>query len=254
MKRSDLEPAELPTSRRPGRPARIDRRRIVDAAIAVSTESGPAEVTMSAVAKRLGVAMPGLYHHVSSLDELLSSVAEELLGRLVLPDVRLRWDRWLVTFSYDLRVLLQTQPLLTRLPYLAVHPPFDATALERALRVLTRAGFAPDYALVMFSQHVRVVVDLVHAEHAREHERAAGRSPIAYLRQIATADRRADTPILDAVLARFGEVPDDRRGYDDVLFEWQLHLEIAGWAAALAGDLPTTVLGPPRPLDPEELP
>jgi hypothetical protein len=54
------------------------------------------------------------------------------------------------------------------------------------------------------------------------------------------------TPILHRVLDRWADLPDDRGGYDDVLFEWQVDLELAGWRAVLAGQLPTRLLGPPQ--------
>lgn len=212
-------------------------------------ESVDEPLTMAAVSARLGVAQPALYYHVRNMDELLTLVAAALLDEIELPDLRMRWDRWLAEFSLRLRQLLIDQPVLTRLPYLAVHPPFSAEALEGSLTVLTRAGFAPDYALVMFSQHVRVVVDLVHAEHAREHERQAGRSQIGFLRTImANRTESASTPILDAIADRFAGLPDDVEGYDDLLFDWQINIEIAGWRAVLDNQVPTQLLGTPLPL------
>jgi AcrR family transcriptional regulator len=237
-----------PQRRGRGRPALVDRDGIVAAAVALADEQGIEAVTMARVARQLGVAAPALYYHVGNSDELLTAVAESFVTRFPLPNPRLRWDRWLLTFAESFRSLLQERPVLTRLPYLSVHPPFPAESLEQALRVLTRAGFAPDYALVLFGEHVRTVVELVHAEHAREHERRAGRGQLAELRRIAVATSGVDTPILAEVLRRWDGVPDDRGGYDDVLFRWQMALALASWRALLADEVTPRLLGPPRPL------
>lgn len=59
---------------------------VVDAAIAIVDESGPGELTLSAVAGRAGVATPSLYKHVRNLAELrrlvTQRILEELTGRL----------------------------------------------------------------------------------------------------------------------------------------------------------------------------
>ena len=44
-----------------GRPARIDQMMIADAALEIGLE----DVTMKAVAERLGMSVTGLYHHVA---------------------------------------------------------------------------------------------------------------------------------------------------------------------------------------------
>ncbi|GAA1590482.1 TetR/AcrR family transcriptional regulator [Actinomadura kijaniata] len=59
---------------------------VVDAAVAIVDEGGPAALTLAAVASRAGVATPSLYKHVRNLAELrrlvTTRVLEELTGRL----------------------------------------------------------------------------------------------------------------------------------------------------------------------------
>ncbi|WP_067813211.1 TetR/AcrR family transcriptional regulator [Actinomadura kijaniata] len=59
---------------------------VVDAAVAIVDEGGPAALTLAAVASRAGVATPSLYKHVRNLAELrrlvTSRVLEELTERL----------------------------------------------------------------------------------------------------------------------------------------------------------------------------
>ena len=53
--------------RRVGRPARINRQLIAEAA----GEIGLADLTLKAVADRLGVSVTGLYHHIADKDDLM---------------------------------------------------------------------------------------------------------------------------------------------------------------------------------------
>jgi len=215
-------------------------------ALTIAAEEGAGAVSMSRVASRLGVAMPSLYYYVENLDELLSLVAAELLREMPLPNPRLRWDRWLTEFAQTMRSLLLEQPILTRLSYLSVHPPFRPQVLEQALRVLTKAGFSAEYALAIVGQHIRLVVDLVHAEHALAKERQNGRNPVSELRRSAKTATPEEIPLLLGVLEGYAHLPEDIGDYSEVLFEWVMSVQMAGLAAVLEGRVPWTLLGPPR--------
>ena len=65
-----------PAPRR-GRPPSIDREAIAEAVF----ELGTANATMRRVAERLGVSLPGLYHHVKNKDELLRVAAQHAQRR-----------------------------------------------------------------------------------------------------------------------------------------------------------------------------
>jgi AcrR family transcriptional regulator len=233
------EPSPRP---RLGRPALIDRNRIIDTALDIAATDGARSVTMSRVASELGVGMPALYYHVRNLDELLGLVAAALLEKLAVPDTALPWNQWLLEFAREMRALLLAQPVLTRVPFLAAHPTFLPAVYEHALEVMTRAGFRPDYALLMFGQYARVVTDLVHAEHARAEEAARGHHLMSYLRASAAQTPVEEIPILRSILDRWSDLPDVLPNYSDDLFEWQMALEIAGMTAVLKGRIPLTLL------------
>ena len=57
-----------------GRPAKFDEGRILDAALAITAESGPGAATIGAIAKRLGAPSGSLYHRFGSRDLLLASL------------------------------------------------------------------------------------------------------------------------------------------------------------------------------------
>ncbi|MGH3241657.1 MAG: TetR/AcrR family transcriptional regulator [Spirillospora sp.] len=57
-----------------GRPAKFDQDRILDAALAVTAESGPGAATIAAIAGRVGAPSGSLYHRFGSRDLLLATL------------------------------------------------------------------------------------------------------------------------------------------------------------------------------------
>ncbi|MFD0539407.1 TetR/AcrR family transcriptional regulator [Actinomadura luteofluorescens] len=57
-----------------GRPAKFGEDRILDAALAVTAEGGPAAATIAAIAERLGAPSGSLYHRFGSRDLLLATL------------------------------------------------------------------------------------------------------------------------------------------------------------------------------------
>ncbi|WP_141579275.1 TetR/AcrR family transcriptional regulator [Actinomadura sp. WMMA1423] len=57
-----------------GRPAKFSEDRILDAALAVTAEGGPAAATIAAIADRLGAPSGSLYHRFGSRDLLLATL------------------------------------------------------------------------------------------------------------------------------------------------------------------------------------
>jgi len=71
-----------------GRPARLSRAAIVDAALALLEESPAEPLTLLRVAREVDAVPAALYRHIGSLDELLDGVLARVLG-----DVRLEIRR-----------------------------------------------------------------------------------------------------------------------------------------------------------------
>ncbi|WP_067892487.1 TetR/AcrR family transcriptional regulator [Actinomadura chibensis] len=57
-----------------GRPAKFDQDQILDAALAVTADDGPAAATIAAIAGRLGAPSGSLYHRFGSRDLLLATL------------------------------------------------------------------------------------------------------------------------------------------------------------------------------------
>jgi AcrR family transcriptional regulator len=65
---------------------RLNRERVVEAALALVDAEGVDALTMRRLGTELGVQGMALYHHFESKDDLLNAVAMRLLGELALPD------------------------------------------------------------------------------------------------------------------------------------------------------------------------
>jgi AcrR family transcriptional regulator len=161
-----------------GRPARIDRATILDAALDLADAGGLAAVSMHAVARRLGVTTMALYRHLDGKDALLDGLVERLLTAFPVP-AHGPWEQRLTTMASGIRVVARQHPavfplLLTR-P--AVTPAAQRTrhavvvalgeaglpgaAAARAERLLSSAilGFAASEAAGRFRQHDPGVLD-----------------------------------------------------------------------------------------------
>jgi AcrR family transcriptional regulator len=107
--------SSLPTPpRRPAATRRASRsglsvEAIVAAAIALLDESGIERLAMRQVAQRLGVGVASLYGYVSSREELLDLVFDELVGQVPLPEPDpARWREQVFELMSGLRRVLSS--------------------------------------------------------------------------------------------------------------------------------------------------
>jgi AcrR family transcriptional regulator len=162
-----------------GRPAQINRTRILDAALAIADADGLDAVTMHAVAKRLGVTAMALYRHVEDKKDLLDGLVERLLTSLPLPPPDLTLDERLAAVARNMRATAAGHPnvfpLLLQRPAdtpaaLAVRDAvvaalgeagLDGATAARMERLLSTAvlGFAVSEVAGRFAHHDRAVLD-----------------------------------------------------------------------------------------------
>ncbi|CUU56919.1 Tetracyclin repressor, C-terminal all-alpha domain [Parafrankia irregularis] len=156
--------------RRAGRPARISRQMVVDAAAALT----PANVTIQAVADRLGVDRKAVSYYVSGREELLELITAQTLAHelehLALPTGDWR-DAVRVYARGVRRVLLREASLsllITRLPGAGVLMPAEAL-VDR----LVDGGFDEGDAMIALNLVTRMVFanakDILVARHFGEH-------------------------------------------------------------------------------------
>ncbi|MEZ5167474.1 MAG: TetR family transcriptional regulator [Acidimicrobiales bacterium] len=141
--------------RRRGRPPRISRSSVVDAAIEVGLD----DLSMDAVADRLGVTTPALYTHVRSRAELIQLAAADLLDDATrhlrtAPD----WESWLRGWA---RLLNEQLGPVGGDVLGAIEGGIDLASLDAAARgvaLLTGAGLTPVEAAHVLWLSARVAI------------------------------------------------------------------------------------------------
>ena len=162
-----------------GRPARIDRARVLAEALGLADEEGLEALTMAGVAKRLGVTPMALYRHVANKAELLDGVVELLLTEFPPPPAGLWWSQRLNVLAVNIRASAHRHPsvfpLLLQRPAMTTDARQTRDAVYRALgdagvpgdrvaqveRLVSTAvlGFAVSEAAGRFRHHSRPQLD-----------------------------------------------------------------------------------------------
>lgn len=217
-----------PAPRRRGRPPRIDRDKI----IAAAREIAPDQLTMQAVADRLGVHRNAVHYYVSDREGLLRLLATHAIENgpadYVVDDAA-TWQDTLLSFSAWLKEnYLAAGELITHFRF---ETPQDAAGLvpvEHVLTVLTRSGFEPVEAA-----RALVMISTITLGYARDVV-LAGADLHPQQRQIIDAlerSERPDLPSLESLArARFSLADESQLEFDlDVLLRGlEARLEAGG--------------------------
>ena len=132
------------TAKRLGRPPRITPAQIAEAALAIGLD----QATIRNVADRLGMSVPGLYHHVRTREELLAMAAAHSLGEVPLPeDHGQPWTEWMLEYGRFVYDALVAQPEIVGQILAGTYNTVRlAQHLERIFAVLTARGFTVEEA------------------------------------------------------------------------------------------------------------
>ena len=134
-----------------GRHAGLTRERVLRAAVRLADEGGPAALSMRKLARELNVEAMTLYHHVRNKQALEDALVEHVLTesfRMPDPEAAPPWDQLLTEYALSLHRGLTAHP--GAVPLFASRPALTErtmTEMEKLLRVLNDAGFAPRTAL-----------------------------------------------------------------------------------------------------------
>jgi TetR/AcrR family tetracycline transcriptional repressor len=137
-----------------GRSRRLDREKIVAAALEVSRNDGPERLSMRRVAARLGVDPAALYWHFRNKDELLGSVnrASAEAADLAVPADGAWQNRCLALCQAMRRELRERPELALRGGGSLWATPFNARANGLMVELLAGAGLpAPDLIFASFA-------------------------------------------------------------------------------------------------------
>ncbi|GAC1611172.1 MAG: TetR/AcrR family transcriptional regulator C-terminal domain-containing protein [Mycobacteriales bacterium] len=146
---------------RPRLRPRLNRRRVLDAALHIVDSRGVDALTMRGLGQDLGCDPMALYRYAPNRAAVLDGVAETVLSRLQMPAESLDWGESLRSTGQDFRrlalahpnvvPLIVTRPLTTPL---GLRPLGTLRPLEQILGLLIGAGFAPDQALHAYRAYI----------------------------------------------------------------------------------------------------
>ncbi len=202
---------------------KLEREKIVDAALALLNEVGLDRLTTRKLAERLGVQQPALYWHFRNKNALLDAMNEEILRRghtrrtplpgegwsaFILEHAR-SFRRALLAYRDGARVHAGNEPPDSELPY-----------SDAQLRCLVDAGFEPRFAIrAMVTLGIYVVGSVLEEQATAERQTEIDRF----------MDRINAYPLLaEAILAQVDD------GFD-AAFETGLALIVAGLEGELRG-------------------
>ncbi|MYY07958.1 TetR family transcriptional regulator [Streptomyces sp. SID4919] len=126
-----------------GRPSQVGRRSIVDAAVEVGFD----ELSVSAVARRLGVKHSTLYRYFSNKEELIAAAADQVVAGADWPSPCAGWRPYLRAVARAAFRLFEEHPgLATHIAALRVGVREFARQGARTTAVLVDLGFDPEAA------------------------------------------------------------------------------------------------------------
>ena len=92
----------------------LNRRQIVQTAIAIADVAGVEGISMRRIAAELGAGPMSLYRHVFSKDDLLDLMIDEVFGEIMLPDVTSgAWRHNLMMLAQETRRVFRRHPWLS---------------------------------------------------------------------------------------------------------------------------------------------
>lgn len=159
-----------------GRPPKINREMIAEAA----HEVGLADLTLRAVADRLGVSVAGLYHHIDGKNDLMRLAAEHAARRMTIPrDRGQHWAVWLREWArYSREAFISEPELLGQFLEGAISADAIAENADAILALLVRQGFDVDEAYAAYGSvsdcAVGSAVSTIRARHAASEGRPLG--------------------------------------------------------------------------------
>ncbi len=161
MKNADE--TELSAPRRRGRPSRLSRERIIDAARTI-----PAHVlTMSGLARALGIPVTSVYRYFASKELLLAAITRQIMDSFSLPIAEPRhWREWLYKAGDKVRQLLLRNPVISEMDDWGLLEGSTGALYEPMLETLELAGFSTVDALKIWSGVIALAYNFALASQA----------------------------------------------------------------------------------------
>ena len=140
MSRADVKPRNREVQveahsqqRRPGRPARLSRTQILEAALELADRDGLEAVTMQRIARAIGAEPMSLYRHVRNKEDLLDGLVDLVFAEIELPSPADPWKVAMRRRAVSVRDALGRHPWAIGLMESRTHPGPATLAYHDAL-------------------------------------------------------------------------------------------------------------------------
>ena len=147
MKRSEkLENEELPKRRTPGRPSRLSREQIIEAALRLLEQDGLAAFSLTRLARSLSISVMALYTYFPSREVMLDTVTDSIFAEFVAPPESGPWQIRLEAWLRGIRQMFVHRPIGLKLvrQQQGIFPSWWQNWVPM-VRILEEAGFSgPD--------------------------------------------------------------------------------------------------------------
>ena len=101
---------EAVANRRPGRPARLSREAVLQAAVRIADDGGLDALTMQRVAESVEAEAMSLYRHVRNKDDLLDGIVDLVYAEMELPKAGSDWRSAMRDRAISVREVLRRHP------------------------------------------------------------------------------------------------------------------------------------------------
>jgi AcrR family transcriptional regulator len=145
---------------------RLDPEKLATSALALADLEGLEAITIRRLAQQHEVTPMALYRHFSDKDDLLAAIGDRMLADVVLPEPNEdRWDVQLRAVLTAFVAALRPHPKVAQLAMFRILVTEPGLALaERAMELLTEAGFSVDDAAEVGRQSICSLITLVTME------------------------------------------------------------------------------------------
>ena len=142
---------------------RLDPERVVDTALAIADDEGPAAVSFRKLAAQHDVTPMALYRHFKDKDDLQAALGDRILADVVVPEPTDEpWDRQLHALLTVFVDALRAHPRLADLTMSRILVAESGLALaERAMELLVEGGLPIDDAAEIGRQTICSLIALV---------------------------------------------------------------------------------------------
>jgi AcrR family transcriptional regulator len=205
------------------RRTRLNRDRVLQAAVALADEAGLDGFSMRGLAQELGVVPMALYKHVANKEELLDGMVDIVFSEMQSPSPGEDWRSGLQRRALSAREALKRHGwAIGRME--SRHPgPANLRHHNATMGCLREAGFSFELAIHAYSVQDAYIYGFALQERDLGFETPASAGKAAQ-RRAQTVGNPGDYPYLTEIVARLPET-----GYDPAVeFEWGLELILDG--------------------------